>query len=196
MAQSVTDDHAPAREAECARGANVVGLERLHHAGARQSHDGRRGVIAERHRGQDEVLPSRVTGDWEPAEEHAEHVDQPEREQEGRQRLPRYRDPQRDAVDHGVRAQRRDDAERDREREREPERQHAERRGDRDVLGEYLTDAQLEIMRAAEIAGDEAADPGQVLLPDRAVEAIELADRLDVLGRGILARPWRRPGRR
>ena len=44
-------------------GADIIGREHLDHAGADQPHEGRRGIVAERHGRHDVVLPGRGAGD-------------------------------------------------------------------------------------------------------------------------------------
>ena len=95
------------------------------------------------------------------------------------------------AVDPGVLAHRRQDAERDRDDQREAQAHQAEREGDRHALGDQVRDAVLEEVALAEIADQRAADPVEELHVERAVEAVGLADDLDVGLRRATGPRWR-----
>ncbi len=76
-------------------------------------------------------------------------------------------------------------AERDRRRQRDGARGEDQRCGDRQLLAELAGDGRVGQRRAAEVAGEHAAHPLEVLVDERAVEAELLADRVQPLRRRL-----------
>src|SRR5258708_4499346 len=120
-------------------------------------------------------------------EHESEHEDEDEPEEEVRQRHARERQPRREQVEGAVVPHRGqcpdDEGHDDRQRDgREPE---LERR--RHPLADRLEDRLVRADRAAEVAGDGARDPGDVLHWQRPVDAQLLTDNVHARWVGLLA---------
>jgi len=85
-----------------------------------------------------------------------------------------------------------DHADRHGDADREDQRAGGKRQGRFDTLGDQFGDGLLEEVALAEIAAQDVADPDPELLPDRQLEAELLANRRDLVRRGIVARNHRR----
>ena len=122
--------------------------------------------------------------DRQPGEAHAEPEDEEDAEPEGRRR---YADEHGDGdqlVLPAVLPDGGDDAEEDAEDAGEDERRAGKEKRRIEALPELDDDRLVEDVGAAEIAGQDVADPDQVLLGQRPVEAELLVQRLHVFGRG------------
>jgi hypothetical protein len=119
IAQRVLEDDARTRKPFGARRADIVGRHGFDHARAGEPREcGYRGESKD-DAGHHEVLPGSGAGDRQDAEVQAEHDHQDQREPEARDRLTDHRQHGDGAVDPGVLAHRRQDAERDRDDQRE-----------------------------------------------------------------------------
>ena len=118
----------------------------------------------------------------------AEHDHQDQGEPEARHRLPHHREQGDAAVDPGIFAQRRQDAEWNRDDQRKAQADQAERDRDRQALLDQVRHAVLEEIALAEITDHGAAGPGEELDIERAIEAVGLAHDFDVGLRRLRAR--------
>jgi hypothetical protein len=85
-----------------------------------------------------------------------------------------------------------DDAERDRDEHGEQDRQRGQRQRRLEALGDERRHVHPEVVRLAEVAGEQLADPDRELDDERPVEAEADADRSDLLGVGGVAGEDRR----
>ena len=110
-----------------------------------------------------------------------------QREPEGRHRLADHRQRQRKAVGEAIGPHRRQHTQRNGEQECEDDRRRAERHGDGQPRENHLRNRLAQRIRTPEIPAQGAGEPIEILDGDGPVEAVELANRLDVGGTCALA---------
>ena len=183
-------------EALGAGGAHIVALQRLEHGAARVAHDHAGDGVAE-HEGRHDrrrkalapILPrADIARRRQPAERHGEEEDQHDAEPEVRRRDAPQRQHVDGVVDPGVALDRRDDAGGDADQERDRHRHDGELERHRQLLQDQLHHRLLQPHRLAEVAGEHALDPVQVLDRDRLIEAVLAPDLLDHRRVALLAR--------
>ena len=126
-------------------------------------------------------------GNRQPAQEHAEQVDQQQAEPEIGDRLPEYGDRKRRPVDPGVHSHGGEHAERNGDQERQGEGIKGQSDGDADALEYEFRDRFVGEQRLSEIAAERLSGPIEVLRVQGAVETVEPGDLGHLLGRRVLA---------
>ena len=121
------------------------------------------------------------------AEHHVGEVQQHERQQEVGRREPEEAEEGQRVVAGAVLVGRRIDPDRERHHPGEQDGREGDDEGQQQPVADHRADRQVVLERVAEIAAEQAAEPDQVLLPPRLVEAVELAQVLELVALDALA---------
>ncbi len=128
-----------------------------------------------------------VAGGRQPAELDREQEDQHDAEPEIRRRDAPQREQVGAVVPGGAFLHRGDDAGGNADQERDHDRHRGELQRHRQLLRDQVAHRHLDAQRLAEVAGQHALDPVDVLHRDRLIEPVLLADLLDHGGIALLA---------
>src|SRR5579883_1769484 len=193
--QGVDEENAPLGQALGARHGDEVLLQGRDHVAAQDAHqrrpfEQRQCRAGKRHAAEiaEDVLRERhITGGRQDAHAQRKEEDQQDGEEEGRNREDAEGEPGDGLVERRARAHGTENAERHADEEPAQFGDHHELDRHGKPVGDRMEHRLAGAVRGAEIAGQDAAEPMEILPPERQIEAEFLVQRRDILRRRLVA---------